>query len=117
MDDERAKAVIEDEAETLKELSKSWPALFFIVQATKQCNKITFLTNSAALKPPEELAVQLELILADMEKESTASSHKPCVVPSVHLVATHLTEMKTILGKKKEQQRHISTCSSCCTAL
>ena len=53
------------------------------------------------LKPPEELAVQLELILADMEEESTAGSHKPCVVPSVHLVATHLTEMKTILGIKK----------------
>ena len=51
-------------------------------------------------KTPEKLAVQLELILADMEKESTASSHKSCVVSSVHLVATHLTEMKTILGQK-----------------
>ena len=40
MDDERAKAVIEDEAETLQELSQSWPAFFFIVQTTKQCNKL-----------------------------------------------------------------------------
>ena len=40
MDDERAKAVIEDEAETLQELSQSWPAFFFIVQTTKQCNML-----------------------------------------------------------------------------
>ena len=39
VDDERAKAVIEDEAETLQEFSQSWPALFFILQTTKQCSK------------------------------------------------------------------------------
>ena len=40
MDDERAQAVIEDEAEALQELSQSWAALFFILQATKQFNKL-----------------------------------------------------------------------------
>ena len=39
MDDKGAKAVIENEAETFKELSKSWAALIFIVKATKQSNK------------------------------------------------------------------------------
>ena len=91
MYDERAKTVIEDEAETLKELSQSWPALLFIIQATKQCNKVTKLvTLSAPLHRPKELAVKLEFILTHMEKESTASAHKPCVVPSVHLGAKQL---------------------------
>ena len=40
VDDERAQAVIKDEAETFQELSQSWAALFFILQATKQCSKL-----------------------------------------------------------------------------
>ena len=40
VDDERAQAVIEDKAETLQELSQSWAALFFILQATKQFNML-----------------------------------------------------------------------------
>ena len=53
MDDERAKAVIKDEAEALQELSKSWAALFFILQATKQFNMlpISSKTFDIIIKP------------------------------------------------------------------
>ena len=40
VDDERAQGVIKDKAEALQELSQGWAALFFILQATEQCNKL-----------------------------------------------------------------------------
>ena len=55
---------------------------------------------TCSLKPPEELAVELEFVLTNMEKESTASSDKPGVVSSVHLVDEG--EVKTTLGKNKK---------------
>ena len=73
-------------------------------QATKQSmQRVTKVEQLLTLKPPEELAVELELVLTNMEKESTASSDKPGVVSSVHLVDEG--EVKTTLGKNKKQQR------------